>query len=46
MTLHTGGCHCGAVRFRVEASITELTTCDCSLCTMRNALMAKVPEPH
>lgn len=24
--------------------ITELTTCDCSLCTIRNAVMAKVPE--
>jgi hypothetical protein len=39
-----GSCHCGAVRFQVDAVITELTTCDCSLCTMRNAVMAKVPE--
>ena len=40
----SGSCHCGAVRFRVEFEITELTTCDCSLCTVRNAVMAKVPE--
>ena len=40
----TGACHCGAVRFRVDAPIGELTTCDCSLCAMRNAVMAKVPE--
>ena len=40
----TGSCHCGAVAFRIEAEIAELTTCDCSLCTMRNAVMAKVPE--
>lgn len=39
-----GSCHCGAVRFRVDAEIAELTTCDCSLCVKRNALMAKVPE--
>ena len=39
-----GSCHCGAVRFRVEAVIDELTTCDCSLCTMRGALMFKVHE--
>jgi hypothetical protein len=39
-----GSCHCGAVRFGVDFPITELTTCDCSLCVMRNAVMAKVPE--
>jgi hypothetical protein len=44
VTVHDGSCHCGAVRFRVDATITELTTCDCSLCAMRGALMAKVPE--
>ena len=40
----TGSYHCGAVRFRVDSVITELTTCDCSLCVKRNAVMAKVPE--
>lgn len=40
----SGSCHCGAVQFRVDYPITELTTCDCSLCARRNALMAKVPE--
>ena len=39
-----GSCHCGAVRFRVEAAIEELTICDCSLCAARGALMAKIPE--
>lgn len=39
-----GSCHCGAVRFRVDFGITELTTCDCSICVKRNALMAKIPE--
>ena len=39
-----GSCHCGAIRFRVAWAIEELTTCDCSLCTARNALMARIPE--
>lgn len=39
-----GSCHCGAVRFQVEAEIVELTTCDCSLCVKKNAVMAKVHE--
>ena len=40
----SGSCHCGAVRFEVSAQIDELTTCDCSLCVMKNAVMAKVHE--
>jgi hypothetical protein len=44
VTRYEGSCHCGAVRYRVDWEIDELTTCDCSLCTMRNALMAKAPE--
>ncbi|PZQ65693.1 MAG: aldehyde-activating protein [Phenylobacterium zucineum] len=44
MPVWSGSCHCGAVRFRVEAEIDELTRCDCSLCRRRGALMAKVHE--
>ena len=44
LNTYDGTCHCGAVSFRVEWQIDELTTCDCSLCVARNALMAKVPE--
>jgi len=42
--VHHGSCHCGAVRFEAAWEIAELTTCDCSLCRIRNAVMAKVPE--
>jgi hypothetical protein len=42
--MYVGSCHCGAVKFRIDSQIVELTTCDCSLCAKRNALMAKVPE--
>jgi hypothetical protein len=44
MTTYACSCHCGAVRFTVSYEPVELTTCDCSLCVKRNALMAKVPE--
>ena len=44
MTEYEGACHCGEVRFRINWTIEELTTCDCSLCAIRNALMTKVPE--
>jgi hypothetical protein len=39
-----GSCHCGAVRFRIVSDVPELTTCDCSICRRRNALMVKVHE--
>jgi hypothetical protein len=42
--MYVGSCHCGAVTFRIDAEIVELTTCDCSLCVKKNALMTKVPE--
>lgn len=41
---HAGSCHCGSVRFCVQYDLVELTTCDCSLCVKRNAVMAKVPR--
>jgi hypothetical protein len=44
MDLHRGSCHCGTVRFQIAGPLDELTTCDCSLCVKRNALMVKVPE--
>jgi hypothetical protein len=44
MSAYSGSCHCGAVRFRVQSQIRELTTCDCSLCVKRNAVMARVSE--
>ena len=44
MNSFAGACHCGTVRFRIDWPVTELTTCDCTLCVKRNALMTKVPE--
>ena len=44
MARHEGSCHCGAVRFAIVTDFPELTTCDCSICRRRNALMVKVHE--
>lgn len=44
VSTHAGSCHCGGVRFSVADDPVEMTTCDCSLCVKRNALMVKVPE--
>ena len=41
---HKAKCHCAAVQFQITSPLTEFTTCDCSLCTMRGAVMVKVPE--
>ena len=33
--IHKGGCHCGRVRFEVDApAFLELSDCNCSLCSM------------
>lgn len=41
---YRGSCHCGAVQFEIATDAPELTTCDCSICRRKNALMVKVHE--
>lgn len=43
---YEGSCHCGAIRFAIRTDFPELTTCDCSMCKRRNALMVKVHESN
>jgi hypothetical protein len=38
-----GGCHCGAVRFRVTAELDRVTECNCSMCTKKGFLHLIVP---
>ncbi len=40
---YTGGCHCGAVRYQVEAALDEVMSCNCSICRKRGTLLAFVP---
>jgi len=42
---HTGGCHCGAVAFEVEAPATiSASDCNCSICRMTGYLHLIVPR--
>ena len=42
---HRGGCHCGAVRFEVEAPAElEVFECNCSICIKTAYLHLIVPE--
>jgi hypothetical protein len=43
---YTGGCHCGAVRFEVEADLSQVLQCNCSICTKRGALWSFVQAPR
>ncbi len=38
-----GGCHCGAVRFRVRVDVFEASECNCSICTPKGILHLIVP---
>ena len=41
---HTGGCHCGAVRFEFDAPArVTVHECNCSICTMTGFLHLIVP---
>lgn len=47
MALHKGGCHCGRVRFEVEAPArVEVTECNCSICSMTGHLHLIVPREN
>ncbi|GBF81799.1 hypothetical protein AsFPU1_3220 [Aphanothece sacrum FPU1] len=35
---YEGGCHCGAVRFRLEVNIYEALDCNCSICGKKGFL--------
>lgn len=37
-TLYEGGCHCGAVRFRVVVEQHKVTDCNCSICSKKGFL--------
>ena len=41
---HSGGCHCGAVRYRVQLDLSQpVISCNCSMCGRSGTLLAFVP---
>lgn len=42
-TPYTGGCHCGAVRYRVRAAVETAITCNCSICSKTGTALVFVP---
>jgi hypothetical protein len=45
MSTHTGGCHCGRVRFEVIAPAKiDVLECDCSICSKSGYLHLVVPD--
>ena len=47
MTTHKGGCHCGRIRFEVEAPADlSLSECNCSICNMVGYQHLIVPRSH
>lgn len=47
MIRHTGGCHCGRVRFEVRAPAQlQVCDCDCSMCSRSGYLHLTVPQSH
>jgi hypothetical protein len=41
---YEGGCHCGAVRYRVTTDLGRVTACNCSMCGRAGTLLNFVPE--
>jgi hypothetical protein len=40
---YEGGCHCGAVRYRVSLAIEQAITCNCSICQKTGTALAFAP---
>ena len=43
MQTFEGGCHCGRVRFRIQAELDKVSECNCSICTKKGILHVIVP---
>ena len=43
--IYSGGCHCGRIKYEVEAPVElEVTECNCSICSKSGYLHLIVPE--
>lgn len=44
MNTYTGGCHCGAVKYKVEADLEGLIECNCSHCHKKGFVLKFVDK--
>jgi hypothetical protein len=42
--LYKGSCHCGNIAFEVEGELTQVVSCNCSICSRKGALLWAVPR--
>lgn len=42
--IYKGGCHCGQIAFEVEGDLTQVTDCNCSICSRAGWLLWFVPR--
>jgi hypothetical protein len=40
---YAGGCHCGAVRYRVTAKLDSAIACNCSICSKTGSMLTFAP---
>lgn len=41
---YQGSCHCGQISFDVEGDLSEVMSCNCSICQRKGSLMWFVPR--
>ena len=41
---YSGSCHCGKIRFEVDADLDHVRVCDCSVCRRRGALIHRIEK--
>jgi len=44
MQTYHGSCHCGAVSYEVDADLSQLSDCNCSICRKKASVHHGVPE--
>jgi hypothetical protein len=37
--LYKGSCHCGNIAFEVDGELTQVVSCNCSICSRKGALL-------
>lgn len=42
--LYQGSCQCGAIAYQVEADISSVLSCNCSMCSRKGYLLVFVPS--